>query len=207
MVRIGVYGGTFDPIHVGHLAAAETVREATPLDAVLFVPNWQQPLKPDAPQASGLQRLAMVQAAIFDNPAFAASDMELMRPGPSFTITTLDELRQQRPHDEICFILGADAANHLEQWRQPERIVEEYRPVVMLRAGWPGPDWAALERVHPLAKQLVRVVEVPALDIASSDLRARVAAGRSIRYLVPEAVRDVIEREGLYQVDGSSIPR
>jgi nicotinate-nucleotide adenylyltransferase len=186
---------------VGHLAAAEAVREAAPLDTVLFVPNWQQPLKADAPLASGVQRLAMVQAAISDNPAFATSDLELMRHGPSFTITTLDELRLQLPNDELHFILGADAANDLERWRQPDRILEEYRPIVMLRAGCPGPEWAALERVHPLARQLVRVVEVPELDIASSDLRACVAAGRSIRYLVPDAVLDLIERDRLYRLD------
>jgi nicotinate-nucleotide adenylyltransferase len=201
-MRVGVYGGTFDPIHFGHLAAAEAVREAALLDLVLFVPNWQQPLKADAPLADGVQRLAMIQAAIADNPAFGMSDVELMRRGRSFTITTLDELRGQFANADIHFIVGVDGANDMARWRLPERILEEYRPIVMPRAGWPGPDWAVLERVHPLAKRFIRVVEVPALNIASSDLRAQVAGGRSIRYLVPEAVRDIIDRDRLYRLDG-----
>lgn len=193
-----MFGGTFDPIHIGHLAAAEAVRQVGGLELVIFVPNWQQPLKPAMPIASAAMRLAMLQLAIAGNPAFTVSDIELHREGPSFTIETLDALAQHYPGEDLHFLLGADALNQLARWREPHRILTVYRPIVMLRAGWPGPDLNALDQIVPGASDLVQVVEVPALDIASSALRARIAVGRSIRYLVPDAVRELIEQHGLY---------
>jgi nicotinate-nucleotide adenylyltransferase len=195
---IGVYGGTFDPPHIGHLAVAEEVREAVGLELVLFVPCAQQPLKSDGPHASGEQRLRMLQTSVAGNPGFAVSDIELRQEGPSYTIDTLDTLRSQHPDVEWRFILGTDAANSLASWRAPRRILAEYRPIVLARAGWAALNWAALERVHPDARALVRLIDVPHLAISSTDLRRRIAAGRSVRYLIPDGARLIIEEEGLY---------
>ncbi len=140
----------------------------------------------------------MVELAIEDNPRFAVNDMELHGREPSYTIDTLDTLRGLQPDDRFQFILGVDAANQLDRWLEPARILVDYQPIVMLRAGWRGPDWTALEAIHPRARSLARVVQVPLLEIASQDLRARVRAGQSIRYLVPERVRAFIEDHGCY---------
>jgi nicotinate-nucleotide adenylyltransferase len=188
-------------VHLGHLAAAEAVREAQDLDVVVFVPNWQQPLKPEPPRATAAQRLAMVELAIEGNPHFAVSDIELRLQAPAFTVDTLDALRSQHAGDRLQFILGVDAANHYASWLKPASILEDNQPIIMLRAGWQGPDWAALTAIHPRARELVRVVQVPLLAIASQDLRARVRSGQSVRYLVPDRVRDFIERHTIYRLD------
>jgi nicotinate-nucleotide adenylyltransferase len=168
---------------------------------VVFVPNWQQPLKPNTPMASGAQRLAMVRIAVEDNPRFVVSDIEVGQETPAYTIDTLDTLRRQALDDQLHFILGVDAMIQFALWREPARILAEYPPIVMLRAGWPGPDWAALTAIHPQARQLARVVKVPQLEIAARDLRERVRAGRSIRYLVPERVHQFIVDNALYCLD------
>ena len=177
--RIGVYGGTFDPIHIGHLAVAEAVREAAGLVQVLFVPNSRQPLKTDGPYATGLQRLRMVEAAVAGNAGFAVSALEMDQAGPSYTIETLDALRAAQQDVEWRFILGTDAANGLGSWRAPERILAEYRPLVLVRAGWEGLNWAALERVRPDTRALIEVIDVPHLAIASRELRERIRQGRT----------------------------
>jgi len=202
IVRIGVYGGTFDPLHLGHLAVAEAVREAAGLARVLFVPNSRQPLKTDGPYASGLQRLRMVEAAVAGNPGFALSTLEIDQAGPSYTIESLDALRAAQPEVEWRFILGTDAANGLGSWRRPDRILAEYRPLVLVRAGWERLDWPALERVRPDARALIEIVDVPHLAIASRDLRERIREGRTVRYLVPEPVMAIIEAEGIYGSGG-----
>jgi nicotinate-nucleotide adenylyltransferase len=197
--RIGVYGGTFDPVHLAHLAVAEATRESAGLSTILFVPNNRQPLKVEGPHASGPQRLRMLQAAIATNPAFLASDVELRQEGPSYTIDTMDALARQYPGAELRFLLGADAALGLADWREPARLMAVYRPISMSRPGWPGPDWQALERIHPQARSLLEIVTVPALALASSDLRARIRAGCSVRYLIPDPAIAIIEAEGLYR--------
>lgn len=197
--RLGIYGGTFDPVHFGHLVVAEEVRDVARLDCVVFVPNRVQPLKQSGPWASGAQRLAMLQAAVLGNNHFGVDGFELAHRGASYTIETLDALRKRWPTTELRFILGADAANSLPAWRLPQRIVLDYRPIVMSRTGWPALDWRVLEGLCAEARQLVSLIDVPAIGIASSDVRDRVAAGRSIRYLVPDAVREIIEAEGLYR--------
>lgn len=176
----------------------EAVREAARLDRVLFVPNNRQPLKTEGPFADGDQRLRMVQAAVAGNRYFAVSDVELQHPGPSFTIDTLDRLHAELPGAELRFILGADAAEGLARWREPARIIADYGLIVMSRAEWPDPGWAPLERVHPDARTRVHLVQVPNLAIASREVRQRIEAGKSVRYLVPDPVIEIIEREGLY---------
>jgi nicotinate-nucleotide adenylyltransferase len=197
--HIGVYGGTFDPVHIAHLAVAEAARESAGLSTVLFVPNNRQPLKVEGPYASGPQRLRMLQAAIAGNPAFRASDVELRQEGPSYTIETMDILAGQYPGATLRFLLGLDAALGLAAWKQPGRLIADYRPIIMSRPGWPEPDWQMLERMHPGARSLLQIVTVPALAIASSDLRARIGAGQTVRYLIPDPVISLIEKEGLYR--------
>jgi nicotinate-nucleotide adenylyltransferase len=199
--RIGVYGGTFDPIHLGHLAAVEAVREAFGLATIVFVPNWRQPLKHEAPSADSTSRWAMILAAIAGNDNFVASAIELERQSPSFTIETLDALRKASPVSELRFIMGVDAANQMRDWRMPERLLADYRPIVMRRGGSGDIDWEMLEGLRPDARALISVATVPALDISSTRLRAMVESGRSIRYLVPDAVREYIESKHLYRLD------
>ena len=184
----------------------ESVREAVHLDLVLFVPNNRQPLKSEGPFASGDQRLRMVRAAVADNPAFAVSDVELRHPGPSFTIDTLDRLRAEFPDADLRFILGADAAEVLVHWREPARIIADYGLIVMSRAEWPEPDWAPLERVHPDARAHVQLVQVPNLAIASREVRQRIEAGHSVRYLLSDPVIAIIKQEGLYGARGGIAP-
>ncbi|MGH2346119.1 MAG: nicotinate-nucleotide adenylyltransferase [Chloroflexota bacterium] len=197
--KIGVYGGTFDPIHIGHLAVADFVRQVAELDRILWVPNSRQPLKDHGPAASGPERLRMVEAAIAGNPAFAASDIEIRQGGPSYTIATLDALRARCPDAELRFILGVDAANDLINWQEPARILAEYRPIVMSRAGWAGPDWSLLESIHKDARSLITLVDAPQLEVASSVLRDWIAAGWAARYLVPEGAWRIIAEDGLYR--------
>ncbi len=197
--RIGVYGGSFDPIHVGHLAVADFVRQAADLDQILWVPTGKQPLKDRGPWATGDQRLRMVEASISGNPAFVATDLEIRQGGPSFTIATLDALQHQRPYTTLRFIMGVDAANDLKNWQDPNRILGEYRPIVMSRAGWTGPDWPMLEGIRPDARALITLVDAPQLEIASHMLREWIARGRAARYLIPEGAWRIIVQEGLYR--------
>lgn len=184
--RIGVFGGTFDPVHVGHLAIALAALEEVPLDRVLFVLARRSPLKADGPEASEDDRLRMLEAAIADEPRFAISRLELDRPGPSYTVDTLESLRDQ---GDLFLILGADAADELDKWRDPERVRELATPVVAPRPGWSPPSRA--DRTIALRS--------PLLDVSSRQLRALARSGRSLRYLVPDPVRRHIEARGLYR--------
>ena len=184
--RVGVFGGTFDPVHVGHLAIALAALESVPLDRVLFVPARRSPLKDRDPLASVADRVAMLEAAIAGEPRFGLSRVELERDGVSYTVDTLEALRSQ---GELFLILGSDALADLARWRAPERIRELATILVAARPGAPEPD-----PVHR-----ARVFDAPRLDISSRELRARAARGMSLRYLVPDTVWEHIEKRGLYQ--------
>jgi nicotinate-nucleotide adenylyltransferase len=190
-MRLGVFGGTFDPVHVGHLAIARAALEAVPLDRVLFVPARRSPLKERGPFASEADRLAMLETAIADEPRFSLSHAELEREGPSYTVETLERLAGD---DELFLILGSDALADFPRWKDPERIA---RLVTLLVADRPGAP-------APAADAPVRMFDAPRLDISSRELRARVARGRSLRYLVPEAAWRHIEARGLYRAEGPS---
>ena len=198
-MRIGIFGGTFDPVHLGHLAAAEEAAYRLDLARVLFVPAHHQPLKDRAPRASNADRLAMLERAIDGNPRFAVSAAELERPVPSYTIDTLRELRKHHgPDCHMCLLVGIDAANTLNRWREPAELLRLARLVVMSRGAVREPDWAVLRSLAPDAEQRVDLLAVPNVDVSSSDLRRRVAAREPIRYQVPEPVRAYIEERGLY---------
>jgi nicotinate-nucleotide adenylyltransferase len=184
VTRVGVFGGSFDPVHVGHLAIANAALEELALDRVLFVPARRSPLKEEGPVAPAEDRLAMLEAATKDEPRFGLSTVELEREGPSYTVDTLASLRGQ---GELYLILGGDAYADLERWRDPERVRSLATIVVAARPGAPN------------APRGVRVLDTPLMDISSRVLRARAARGRSLRYLVPEAALRYIEEHRLYR--------
>lgn len=201
-VRLGVLGGTFDPIHIGHLVLAEQAREQLELKEVLFVPAgdpWRKAGKRITP---AVDRRTMVELAIAGNPAFRCSSVEIDRPGPSYTADTLEALRSDRPDAELYFIVGEDALFDLPNWKDPVRIVS----LAFIAAAERGPDSRLdklggedLEAMVPgLSGRLVRL-EMPVIGVSATDLRGRVQRGASVRYLVPEAVQRYIEERGLYR--------
>ena len=184
MSRVGVFGGTFDPVHVGHLAIANDALDELSLDRIYFVPARRSPLKREAPIASAGDRLAMLTAATRGDPRFRVSPLEIDREGPSFTVDTLEALRGE---GELFLILGSDAYADFERWREPARIRELATIVLAARPGAPN------------APAGVRMLDSPLMDISSRELRTRAARGRSLRYLVPEAALRYIEEHGLYR--------
>jgi nicotinate-nucleotide adenylyltransferase len=201
-VRLGVFGGTFDPVHLGHLAAAEEAAYRFDLSTILFVPAQHQPLKDAAPRASTAERVAMLERAVAGNPRFAVSTLELERPAPSYTVDTLRELRATHgPACELYFLVGIDAANALDRWREPAEILRLARLIVMSRSEAREPDWAMLRAIAPDAQERIATLAVPDVDVSSHDLRRRAATGQPIRYQVPDAVWEYIEERGLYRTE------
>jgi nicotinate-nucleotide adenylyltransferase len=202
---LGILGGTFDPIHIGHLAIAEEVREVLGLERVLFVPSRLPVHKPARAVSPAEDRVAMVALAIAGNPAFALSREEVDRAGPSFAVDTLetfaDAARAAGREPDLTFILSAEAYAALPTWHRPERILELCRMAVVPRPGAPPADPAAVAQLVPGADRRTVLLDGPLLDISASAIRARVAAGRSIRYLVPDAVIAYISDHGLYRAD------
>ncbi|HET9222236.1 MAG TPA: nicotinate-nucleotide adenylyltransferase [Roseiflexaceae bacterium] len=198
--RIGILGGTFDPIHYGHLAVAEEARIVLGFERILFVPAARQPLKRGEHCAAPQQRLEMTQLACYDNHAFEVSPIEIQRTGPSYTVDTLETLHAQGMVD-LHFIVGADAAADLYRWRAAGRIVALARIVVIGRPGF-ALDRTALTHDLPGLEARLTLLEGPGLDVSSSELRRRVAAGQPIRYQTPEPVVQYIAQQRLYQPHG-----
>lgn len=184
----GVFGGSFDPVHHGHLIAADRAAEALGLETVLFVPCARQPLKGGA-VATAKHRCEMLRLAIQGHSRYAIETMELDRAGPSYTVDTLRILKERWPDDRLVLILGADAAAELPRWRAADEVARLAEVAVLKRPGSP-------EVTSAFVKHLVAT---PAIEISASDIRARCIAGKSIRYLVPDAVADHIARHHLYQ--------
>jgi nicotinate-nucleotide adenylyltransferase len=199
MTAIGVMGGTFDPIHIGHLAIGEEAREALSLDVVLFVPAGQPPHKPAGSVTAVEHRLAMVELAIGDNPAFELSRIEVDRSGPSYTVDTVEALA--RRGDDLVLILSAETFAELPSWHQPERLFDAARMAVVPREGYPAPDPAWLAETFPGRETRVAYLEGPRLGLSSTAIRDRIASGRSIRYLVPATVEAYIAQHGLYRTE------
>ena len=199
---LGILGGTFDPIHIAHLAVAEEARETLDLERVLFVPAGVPPHKRDHLITPGEERLAMVRLAIADNPGFAASRMELDRDAPSYTVDTLAALRDERlaagRSPDLVLIVSAEAFAGFASWREPRRILEIAVVAVAPRDGFPDATVASVARDFPGAEQRVILLDGPRLRLSASALRERAAAGRSLRYLVPDAVAAHIEDHALY---------
>ncbi|WP_311065572.1 nicotinate-nucleotide adenylyltransferase [Halomonas sp. DWK9] len=211
-LRVGMLGGTFDPVHNGHLRSAIEVREALGLDTLHMVPAPQPPLR-DTPQVSATQRLALLTAGIGNTPGLLADDRELHRKGPSYSVDTLVELRQQYGDDvPLVMVIGFDAFLRLAKWHRAEQLFELAHLVVIARPGyqspWPTPlkelvgdravDSVALLMQHTRGRVLM--LELPSLmAISATYIRQRLSDGKSVRYLVPEAVEQAIFRQGLYQ--------
>lgn len=198
-MNIGVMGGTFDPIHNGHLIVAEEARTRLNLAAVLFVPAGQPWLKPASPIAAAEHRVEMVRLAIADKPYFKLSTMEIERAGASYTVDTIAELEGQLDaEDGLFLILGWDSLAELPKWKEPSRLIEMCHLVVVPRPGYPRPRLKSLERAIPGLSQRVMFMNKPEIDISASAIRDRVARGLSIRHLVPEPVNRYIKQHGLY---------
>jgi nicotinate-nucleotide adenylyltransferase len=201
---VGLMGGTFDPIHVGHLAIAEEARDALGLDRIVFVPAGQPPHKPQGAVTALEHRVAMVELAIAGNDAFEISRIEADRPGPSYTVDTVEALAARA---DLTVILSVETFAELPAWYEPERLLAAARVAVVPREGYPAPDPAWLSATFPGREARVTYLEGPRLGLSSTALRARVAAGRSIRYLVPDAVGAYIAANHLYRADADRIER
>ncbi len=186
-MRTALYGGSFDPIHHGHLILAREAMEQLALDRVVFIPAAQSPFKLDRTPAAPSVRLAMVRAAIVDEPHFECDDSETKREGPSFTVDTVEAWRAKAPGDELFLFIGEDNVSDLPKWRRFDELRQMVQFVVFGRASSaPAHDFPCVNR---------------RVDISATEVRKRVAQGRSIRYLVPDAVREIIQACRLYQGD------
>ena len=206
---IGLFGGTFDPIHYGHLRTAFELWQLLKLAQVRFLPTGNPPHR-EAPLASSELRLEMVRAAVAGQPGFAVDDREIRRSGVSYSVDTLTELRREYPQRSLCLLLGMDAFLGMPTWHRWREIFELAHVVVAHRPGWKAPitgplgeemvdrGTGSVRDLHTLSTGRIHVHAVTQLEIASTDLRALILSGRDLRYLVPEAVRDLIVRTGCY---------
>ncbi|MCA0970009.1 nicotinate-nucleotide adenylyltransferase [Halobacillus litoralis] len=187
MKRIGILGGTFDPPHLGHLIMAEQALEGMELDEVWFLPSYIPPHKEDA-AGSSVDRLAMVKKAVETNEHFKVCDIEHTRKGTSYTVDTMKVLNEEYPDHQFYFIIGGDMVEHLPKWNRIDELVQLVEFIGVKR---PGYDWEPRRFVHP--------VEVPQIDISSSEIRERVSRGESVRYLVPDSVYHYVKEHQLYE--------
>jgi len=195
----GVFGGTFDPIHLAHLAVAEAARDAFGLRRVLFIPAAQPPHKPGRDISPVEDRLAMVEAAVEGNPAFEISRLEIERSGPSYTVDTLTALCEAAPGDRLALILSAESYSEFGSWHEPRRILDLAALIVAPRVGYADADPDLIARQFPEARVTVAFMDGPRIRLSASEIRQRAADGRSVRYLVPDAVAAYIGDHDLYQ--------
>lgn len=204
-MRIGIFGGTFDPIHLAHLIIAEQSREQAQLDQVRFVPSFQPPHKADTRVTLFDRRVEMLRLALAGRTDFVVDLIEQERPGPSYTADTLAEMHSRFPNAQISLIVGSDCLPDLPGWYQPQRIVAQASLLVVARPSaeiWSREHLAEALTLQEPEMLRLQIIESPLISFASTDLRQRVAQGRSIRYLVPRAVEEYIREKGLYR-DGS----
>ena len=203
-MRIGIFGGSFDPVHVGHLWIAEAASETLALDRLLWVPSATQPLKPDGPSASGEQRLAMLRLAVGGRPGHEIDDRELRRSGVSYTIDTVDALQHEHESEaaEFFLVLGSDSLASMPLWHQPEQLLSRVTLAVVRRGGEAEIAFSVLsgmvdqDRIDRFAEC---VIEMPLIELSSSEIRSRVRRGLSIRHRVPRAVEAYIGANGVYR--------
>ena len=196
-MRIGIYGGTFNPPHIGHLIVAEQVRTELGLDKIIFIPSFISPHKQEEESDLAAHRLAMTTLAVSDNTKFKCSDIEVAKKEISFTIHTLEQLKREYPSDSFFLIIGMDNYLTFHLWKEPKRILELGTLVVMNRHSYPK----QVNEVFGTKKTLF--VDVPNIDISSSDIRKRVKEKRSIQYLVPKRVEEYISANGLFDKNSS----
>lgn len=193
-MKVGIMGGTFDPIHMGHLLAAETVKDAYKLDEVWFMPSHIPPHK-QAAGATGEQRLKMTKLATEDYLDYSTLDIEVVRGGVSYTIDTIQLLHKEYPNTTFYFIIGADMVNYLPKWERIEELVQQ---ITFIGVGRPGFD-LHLDDLPEFLQSRVLLAEMPQVDISSTAIRRRLAGGKSVRFMVPDSVLTYITRSGLYE--------
>ena len=200
-IKIGIMGGTFNPIHYGHLIIAESVRESFCLDKVLFIPSGQPPHKPDSEVIDPEHRHEMVRRAVASNCYFEASRVEIDRKGYTYTINTLQSLREEYGREaELYFIIGADLLPELVTWKEFKNVFSMCEFIAVQRPGYDGKSFEeALEHLKMNFDLKLNLTEAPLVDISSSDIRRRCIGGKSIKYLVPEEVEEYIVTNGLYR--------
>ncbi len=207
-MRLGIFGGSFDPVHFGHLLLAETCREQCRLDRVLFMPAAVPPHK-SRPMTPAAIRAEMLQLAVGGHPGMQVSTLEIDRGGVSYTVDTLASLRRQHPEAELFFLMGADSLVDLPSWREPQRICSLAVPLVVRRADSPEPEFGKLAPFLDDAR-IRRIQEcqvtMPVIELSSTEIRQRVAAAKSIRYRTPRAVEMYILNSGLYSRDQVGAP-
>lgn len=192
-MKIGIMGGTFDPIHMGHLLAAEAARDSQALDEIWFMPSHVPPHKPEA-GAAGQQRLEMTKAAVKDTPQYEVLGIEMELGGVSYTIDTMRELWRRHPEHEFYFIIGADMVNYLPKWEEIEVLASK---MTFIGVGRPGFQ-LHLDDLPDELQGRVLLAEMPLVDISSTAIRRRLASGHSVRFMIPDAVHQYIVRSGLY---------
>jgi nicotinate-nucleotide adenylyltransferase len=207
-MRLGIFGGTFDPVHYGHLLLAECCREQCGLEAVWFLPAAVPPHKQWREPTPAAARIEMLELAIAGNEAFSVCRYETDRGGVNYTVQTLEHLRAEDAGRELFFLLGGDMLRDLPRWRESQRICQLALPVAVRRAGEPPLDFDCLagfappERIDEMRRQQV---EMPAIGLSATEIRRRVAAGQSIRYRTPRAVEQHIVANGLYRTEGRGL--
>jgi nicotinate-nucleotide adenylyltransferase len=200
-MRRGILGGTFDPIHTGHLILAQEVLGQLGLDEIWFVPTGEPWMKRGQRLTSQVHRKEMVELAIKGNERFKLSTLEMDRPGKTYTVDTLEELRAgEMRDDEVLFIMGVDTLNSVHLWKSPERVLELAQLVVALRPGHGALDVGSLAAIDPTIGERLMTVRLPLIEISGTELRRRAASGESYRYLVPDAVGEYIKTNGLYRL-------
>ncbi len=198
-MRLGLFGGTFDPVHYGHLLLAEQCREQCRLDEVWFIPTGNPPHKQTEGISPGETRAEMLELATAGVPHFVVSRMELAREGKTFTVDTLTELHTEDPNRELFFLIGADSLTDLPTWREPARIVELARIVAVNRGDRPQPDLGRLtDQFGRSVTAGIEIVTMPGIDLSATDVRSRVRQGKSIRFMTPRAVEAYIAANKLY---------
>jgi nicotinate-nucleotide adenylyltransferase len=205
-MRLGIFGGTFDPVHHGHLILAECCREQCQLDQVWFLPAAVPPHKQTNEVTSAEHRLQMMQLAVAGHPGLVVSRMETERAGVSYTVDTLKQIGEEQSDAQLYLLMGADTLADLPNWRQPANVCQLATPVVVQRADFPAADFSVLEEFvdeRRLAEIQTHLVNMPVVQFSSSDIRQKMREGRSVRYQVPRAVEMYIQTNGLYQEPGS----
>lgn len=205
-MRLGICGGTFDPIHFGHLLLAETAREFFALDSVVFVPAGVPPHKRGRTVTSGETRFEMLRRAVADNPFFEICRFEIDSDEISYTVRTLEYLHASRPNDELFLIVGSETLADIPNWFAPRQVCRLASPLVAARPAAPPPDFSPFEELVSASRLKAfrrQVVPMPPFDVSSTEIRERVAEDRSVRYLVPDAVAEFIKEKRLYRKNGS----
>lgn len=197
--RVAIMGGAFDPLHYGHLVTAQTVYDSFDVDKVVIMPLGEAPHK-NMSSATAEERYEMIKAAVADNPAFAVSSMEIERKGKTYTVDTLSEIKKNNPNTEIYFVMGADEITSVERWKQPEKLLKMCDFIAVTRPGFDNEK--VKNKIDSIRKKYgcnIFFLEVPSLDISSTELREKIRSGKNVKYLIPKETEKYIADHDLYK--------